>query len=322
MLDPIYRRYKLKRHLDISGWLVHHFKAELRNDNWRLDCPICGADKQRFSVSIPKGVVHCWKCNYTNSLLGLVSEVESVGVGAAFRIVQKYKPITVTKPFKKVPRDEIEVPQESPRIISGYRLLPIQPQTFYERLAINYLRKRGVPDNVRRDRGLGISSDEKYSGRIIIPFNEFGRVVYFVARSFHGGGPKYLNPSLAEWNVGKAELLYNLEWASTFEDISIVEGVFDSISVGRHSVAILGKVASDRQLARILSLNPSSINVMLDADAKKEAVELASQFGDIIPTKITFFKSGDPAENDGATTGKEEVQYSLRTLVRSKLSKP
>lgn len=306
-----------RKPIDISGYLVKRFGADYRNENWRFDCPICGADRERFSVSVKKGIVHCWKCEYKNGILGFVSEVEGVNLAGAVRIISKYRPVpTEKRPEVLLGRRQVKTK------INGYRPLnTVLQQTIQGKMAYAYLRSRGLTKRDIQHYRLGLSSDPEYSGRIIHPFIESGETTYFVARSFAGSGPKYKNPSTEDWGIGKSELLYNADALSRNSSITIVEGVYDVYGVGRNAVALLGKVASTYQISRILMSGVQEVVIMLDSDAKDEAMELAGTFGELIDTKIVLLEKGDPADNKVSPSGKVEVKYSLRELLRSKISK-
>jgi len=308
-----------RKQVDISGYLVKKFDADFRNDNWRFDCPFCGADRQRFSVSITKGLTHCWKCEYVNSILGFVSDTEGVGLGDAFRIIRKYTPVRTRKrSMGDLQRKTKAAPVNSK--IPGYsELAGTQQQSQTIKMAKRYLASRGVSKRDISYWRLGVSSDPEYAGRIISPFLDGDRVVYFVARKFMGPGPKYKNPSLEDWGIGKSELIYNYQsaLARAHRGICIVEGVYDVYGTGRHAIALLGKHPSQYQLSQIILMNPAEVEIMLDADAVDEAYKLASVMGDLFPTKITKLRTGDPGDR---TSGpREEVQYSFRELVRNKL---
>ena len=73
-----------KMTIDVSGYLIERFGAEYKNDNWQFDCPFCNDDKQKFGVSLKKGVVHCFKCDYTKKLIPFVADYESLSISAAF----------------------------------------------------------------------------------------------------------------------------------------------------------------------------------------------------------------------------------------------
>ena len=67
-------------------------------------------------------------------------------------------------------------------------------------------------------------------------------------------------------------------------------------------------------------MNPKQVNIMLDADAQKEAFALAAILSEVFPTKVTLYKRGDPADNRAAAPdNKEEVQYSFRAYVQNKI---
>lgn len=311
----------MSRPIDIGGYLVSKLGARFRGENWRMSCPFCGADRDRFTVSIKKQVVHCWKCEYTNSVLGLVMELESVDLAGSFRIIKKYRPIT----YKKVPRDAKEVPLPSAKVLR-YETIPklLQNGSVAAKLARKYLASRGITTNETKFWKLGLSDTEKYSGYIISPFFDQRRLVYFVARRFAGSGPKYKNPSLTDWGVGKSELLFNYDRARARanDGITIVEGVYDVYASGSNAVALLGKQASSIQLSKIILANPRSCIIRLDADAKDEAYELAGILGELFPTKVIFYERGDPASNRIAPGNEKEMQYSFLNRIRNKLDMP
>jgi DNA primase len=250
--------------------------------------------------------------------MGFVMDLESVSVGEAFRIIRRYVPV---KTDRKLPsRDKPNITRLKTEIPGYVRLSDIQQPSQIEKIALNYLRKRGLKSGDIKFWSLGLS--DTYSGYIVAPIIECGRTVYFVARRFLGGGPKYNNPPTSEWGVGKSELIYNYEPAAreASRGINVVEGIFDVFATGHRSIALLGKHPSEFQLSRIIMMNPGSINIMLDSDAQAEAYGIAGILGELFPTKVTLYKSGDPAERV-ATNDKEEVQYSFKELVRHKLSR-
>lgn len=310
----------MSKPIDISGYITNRFPdSDYRNENWRFDCPFCGADRKRFSVSIVKGVVHCWRCDYTNSLLGFVCDNESVNYSDAFRIVKKYVPVRVPKGPIRKPRTA----QASSKVPGYIPITELQPESKIGQLAKGYLRKRGITDADVKFWRLGISTDKELVGRIISPFFENGVLRYYVARKFTGPGPRYKNPSLSEWGVGKSELLYNYDSALRNSDngITIVEGVYDVYAVGKHAVGLLGKRASDVQISKILLMDPKRISISLDSDATDEAFELAARFNEIVPTTIITHEKGDPADNRISPSRKEEVRYSFRELLAKRMKK-
>ena len=305
--------------IDISGYLVARFRADYRNNNWRFDCPFCGADKQRFSVSIFKGITHCWKCDYTKSIIQFVQDVEDIGLAEAFQTIKRYYSVKYVK--KKVIREKPTAAQLTQRFKSYKFISELKKPSYSQMLAIKYLNRRGLNERSIKLYNLGFL--EEYPGYIISPFIESGLVVYFVARKFTGYGTRYNNPKLEDWGIGKSELLYNNDSAVEYssEGINIVEGVYDVYATGRNSVGLLGKSISSIQLSKVIMMNPTSIKVMLDSDAKDNAFALADRLAPLFPTKVVLYKKGDPSSNQAAhSNNKEEVQYSFRALIRNKLN--
>jgi DNA primase len=302
---------------DISAYLSNRFNAQLRGRNWRFPCPFCNDSKDHFGVDLEKGVTHCFKCDYSATIVKFISDAEDLTFAGVHKLLQKYVGV---KPI--APRRKRSVGSRFNAKI-GSRYIPLcDCETSYTRsLAFSYLKKRGLTEKDILLWGLGLSKEDRYLGRIIIPFFENDKVVYFVARRFIGGGPKYINPPEDEVLVGKSELLYNLDIASMYDEITICEGVFDVFAVGHSSVAMLGKSISDIQISKLITSGCKGVTIMLDADAKKEAYELASVLSNILPTKIALLQSGDPASCRASLGNVEKGDYDLPAHVSSVIRK-
>jgi DNA primase (bacterial type) len=121
---------------------------------------------------------------------------------------------------------------------------------------------------------IGYCEEGLYSGRIIIPsYNEDGELNYFVARSFYEDEKmKYKNPP-----VSRDVIVFDnqIDWN---EPITLVEGVFDSFSVKRNVIPILGKFLPRTLKAKINQKGVKEINILLDSDAVDDSTKHANYF--------------------------------------------
>ena len=309
--------------IDISSWLVTKFKAELINDNWQFNCPFCNDSKNHMGYHVEKSVVNCFKCSYSNSIINFMMEIEDKTVGEVWQII------------KTMPRiDRYQQTRYKPSILkddlTASKHLLYKPITksnlngsYTVKIALRYLKKRNIHINDVERWGLGLSDNPMYQDRIIIPFIEDGKLIYFQARTIkHNNKMKYLFPPNNTFSVGKSDLLYNIGMASRFDEVNIVEGVFDVYGAGKNSVAILGKKMSNTQIAKLLYTGFKRVKIIFDSGdiEYKAAIELAGQLNELIPTKIVRLRKGDPSSNKGISNSTTK-NYSFKEHLRMKMSK-
>jgi hypothetical protein len=92
------------------------------------------------------------------------------------------------------------------------------------------------------------------------------------------------------------------------EPITLVEGVFDSFSVKRNVVPLLGKFLLPKLRNKILEKGVKHINILLDNDAIKESTEHTDYF---IKNGITV-KNIIPEGKDAGDMGFDEVNKILK----------
>ena len=116
---------------------------------------------------------------------------------------------------------------------------------------------------------IGYCDDGLYGGRVIIPsYNEDGELNYFVARSYYEDATmKYKNPP-----VSRDVIVFDnqINWN---EPITLVEGVFDSFSVKRNVIPILGKFIPKKLKEKIFEKGVKEITILLDSDAVSDSTK-------------------------------------------------
>lgn len=201
-----------------------------------------------------------------------------------------------------------------------YRLLP--HDSVLGREAWAYLMSRGVtPDQVATHRiGLGRG---RLVGRVVLPVVEGGAMVYYVARSFVGREPKYLNAANGEMLRTASEVLFGLGVAELYGRVTLVEGYFDALAEAPVGVATFGSALSDAQvdlLAAACRRRPLDVVVKRDGDG---TVSRAAMFAMARQCAAAGARSvrvdvpvGDPADRLGLASS---APYSLRALVAARV---
>jgi DNA primase len=254
----------------------------INSEQFRINCinPECNDTKGNLEINMARGIFHCWICNYSGNLRDLLKDY--LGYVPKIEKYQSPEDLQQTYDIDSFLKKTETIVKEK---IVDYSILPKEyiylgqnsdTLSMLGRKALKYVLNRMTINDIIHHK-VGYCGIGKFKWRIIVPFVEDDRVVYFIARDFMGGAyRKYDNPKRDEIGIGKEEVVFNINGARMVKQAVICEGVFDAIRVGIDGVAILGVSISDSQTAKLLSMK--KVYVMLDADAPNEAMKLAKKF--------------------------------------------
>lgn len=248
------------------------FKGEWKSQNeYLIRCPYCGDHKthNHCFVNPVKGRFMCHYCGENGFLLRLLKEHgDGVEIERSAGTFEKKK-------FKEVDWKQF-------RLVTGMN-------STMDRMALTYLKSRGITKDEIIDYDIRYSDYGRYYGRVLIPIYETNvegdsEMMSFMARSFIDKvKPKYLYPHHGETKLTTSECIFN--WDCQLEVGSnvpvIVEGGFDAIAVsavvGYEGLSILSKQMSQAQLNKLLRLADRTFYVLLDGDARKDAIKIAKK---------------------------------------------
>ena len=142
------------------------------------------------------------------------------------------------------------------------------------RNAIHYLQQRDVGMLDILKYRIGYCEQGEYSGKIIIPsYDEAGQLNYFVSRAFYRADKqKHKNPKISKDIIG-FDLTIN--WS---QPIILCEGAFDAIAIKRNAIPLFGKIIQPALQKKIIEKRVRDIYICLDADALRNAVQIAERF--------------------------------------------
>jgi DNA primase len=262
--------------------VLESFLGECRKNNEEtgqvsFDCPACSADKGmsegdgkgNLEINYNIGVFKCWSCKDTNNMYGPVMKL--LKKYGSPKIIRKYlliKPESEVKTKKKKSELGLELPE------SYKKLSECTDRDFKYGMALNYLRQRGITDEIIKEYEIGYTTKGKFFNRIIIPsYDADGVLNYFIARWFAKDYTKlkYLNP-----DAEKQEIVFNegkVNWDAT---IYLVEGATDHI-VTPNSIPLLGKFLPAKLLDLLYEKASVNIVIVLDDDAYEDAKNLYRQ---------------------------------------------
>lgn len=268
----------------LESFLGQHKKHNENKCQVSFDCPACSAEKfmpegdgkGKLELNYKKGVFKCWVCSHKNNMHGPIE-----------KLISRYGNKTNLRDYKLVKPDKYDN-IETPTITYVEVKLPKEfislsdkrnkTQQYYN-FALEYLKKRGITDDVIKKYNIGYANEGKYRGRIIIPsYDVYGDLNYFTGRSFTKSiFPKYLNP-----DVEKEHIIFNHNKISFDSTIYLVEGVFDHI-VTPNSIPLLGKTLPKKIKMLLEKESKSDIVIVLDPDAYENAIDIYNElnFGDL-----------------------------------------
>lgn len=272
--------------------------SSLKGNEQAHHCPFCHHHKKKLQVNLDTQNWHCWVCNAKGRTIYSLLRKLNVDIRSLSKLKDIYGDIdTTTHQTEEEPK--LFLPKE-------FKQLYFKPKGFnpiYNQ-AISYLRNRNITVKDIVKYNIGYCEDGLYGGRVIIPsYDENGELNYFIARSFYEDEKmKYKNPP-----VNRDVIVFDdmINWN---EPITLVEGVFDSFSVKRNAIPMLGKFLLSKLKNKIRERGVKEINILLDSDAIEDSTKHADYF---IKNGITV-KNIIPQDKDAADMGFVKVNELIK----------
>ena len=230
-----------------------------------FNCPVCddGRNKHNLEVNYIDNVYKCWACGDSENTHGALGRIfDKYGNKKQKKLYNVLKPETVVKRERK--KKTLKLPESFTLFKDSSSVYPVRRQ------AMNYLKNRGITDEMIEKFGIGFCDKGDHAGRIVIPsYNTKGELNYYIARSWNPmSRAKYKNPEAEKDKIIFWENL--VDWN---KDIYLVEGAFDGLFVD-NPIPMLGKHMSELLFETIYKKAKADIIICLDADAWENAVKL------------------------------------------------
>jgi hypothetical protein len=236
------------------------------NDDIAIKCINCDDQKYHLGVSFKLKAFNCFRCGFKGHLNKLTKLLFNITLDS---IVTDSNKLNI-KTIKQIDKKPVLLPED---FISLSKNLNSYYNKYHE-----YLFNRRVSLMQIDFYNLGISLS-KYKGYIYIPIYDInGNQVYWTTRSINKDAElKSILPKVQDGYYIKSDCLFNIHNAVNYDEVCITEGVFNSISIGKNSVAIMGKYLSDNQLKILSQCQFKRYTIALDNDAKKEMYDIADK---------------------------------------------
>ncbi|MDK9753945.1 DNA primase [Vibrio sp. D173a] len=269
--------------LDIVDIIDARVKLKKKGKNYGACCPFHNEKTPSFSVSQEKQFYHCFGCGVHGNAIDFIMEFERLEFVEAIEELASYLGLDVPREqrsggggqFKSGPQasssEKRSLYDLMGNIAQFYRNQLKQPAS---KVAIEYLKDRGLSGEIVQKFGIGYVADEwdlvrknfgqnkdnqdmlvtggmliendkgnrydRFRGRIMFPIRDRrGRVIGFGGRVLGDGTPKYLNsPETPIFHKGKE--LYGLyEVLQAYREpprVLVVEGYMDVVALAQYGV--------------------------------------------------------------------------------------
>lgn len=267
----------------ILAYFEDRFELSDSTKGWKIfDCPDCdnGRHKQKCAIHPTYQIVKCWECGVYEFATSYIKQYEDINIKSVYSLLKDYR----QSKNKIVTQDIITEVKTSITLPKGFKGI-LEGDTITGKRARKYLTDRKLSLKRLDKIGVGYCDAGDWLGYIIIPFISKGVLQYYIGRDFIGNWLRYKNPDTADFNVGKADLLFNEDALYLYDEVAIFEGWTDAITWGKNSTAKQGWKLSEIQKGKIIK-SPVKILVFfpdLGVDGKgvsfyehqlKEALEL------------------------------------------------
>lgn len=162
-----------------------------------------------------------------------------------------------------------------------------------------YVTKRGFRLDQMVKAGVGYCNSGDFFGYLIIPFYYRGQLRYYNARQVYGHGPRYNNPTTDITGVGKEFIIYNHDALSLYNSLFICEGALNALTLGERAIATMGKAVSAYQINELIKSPVERFIILLDSDAKAQAINLGLKLAPYKKVKVVFLPDGKDVNDLG-----------------------
>jgi DNA primase len=275
---------------DVLGAPHQHYESK---GQISFDCPVCAAEKGlengdgkgNLEINYSRHVYKCWACGETLGTQGPLGKLfDKFATKKQKKVYELIKPEELKQEEKKKVR--LRLPQ-------GFTTFKDSNPRFIPHIeAYNYLKSRGITDEIIEKFKIGYTATGDYAYRIVVPsYDTENTLNYFVARAWVPKKMKYKNPP-----VPKDEIIFNEGAVDWKKDIYLCEGVFDSFFLP-NPIVMLGKKMSRLLFETLYLKAEGNIIICTDGDAFTDGFKLYHELnGGKLYNKIKLIKL--PADKD------------------------
>ena len=243
--------------------------------NIAVVCPVCknnsknSSTKKKLSIDLDKGIYHCWVCESKGKNIGFFVKKNT---NASKQLITSIYEVFEFKIDIKSEKEEtiLTLPDDFSLLYNN--------DTRQGRIAIDYLKNRGLTTDDFLKYKIGISNEYEFINRVIFPsFCDDLKLNFFLSRTFDPVQKiKYRN-----CDGKKKDIIFNEYMIDWSKQVVLVEGVFDAIKAGPNAIPILGGwIDENHAVFRRLVIENSDVVMCLDPDAYEKSLKIAKSLSE------------------------------------------
>jgi len=288
----------------IYGYVTKTLGMRKYRHGWlKGNCPDCGR-KDKFGVNIGRNITNCFVCGFHPTPINLITDIEGFAeLRDTWAFLKTYEGLKYLEPvIERVERSDVHLP-------SGYTNIALGDSRI-GKIARKYIKGRGFNIDDVALKGWGYCTKGDYLGYLILPFYLGGKLVYFNGRRIMGPGPKYQNPTIEDFGVGKSMIMYNMDALAIYKDVYIVEGVINADTLGDNALATGGKKIAQYQISMINKSDVERVIMLLDPDAIDDSIKLGMELSFHKEIKLVHWEGEDDVNDIGKDETLKRVEKS------------
>lgn len=291
----------------LFSYFVKRLRAFKYRNGWLKVpvCPFCGREL-KLGINLNTYRTNCFKCGYHSNPAQMIMDIEGIETyNELLKLLDNAEFTEYTFSEERVQLRERKVFY----LPDGFRLIT-QGSSQLSKSIRGYISRRGFTPECLAKSGVGYCNKEPFFGYLIIPFYYNGQLRYYNARQVLGKGPRYNNPQTDITGVGKEFIIYNHDALGLYNSIFICEGAINALTLGERAIATMGKAVSAYQINELIKSPAERFIILLDSDAKAQAINLGLKLVAYKKVKVVFLPDGKDVNDLGK---KETLRYVYST---------
>ena len=311
---------EIRQNADIVDIISDYLPLVQKGKNYFAVCPFHDDHKPSMVISKEKQMFNCFTCHTGGNVFNFVMKYENCTYLEAIKIVADKIGINVNiKDYNKSKKVKNEKLYEIMNLTANFYLNNLNTKQGLD--AKNYLKNRGIDDQIIRDFKIGLALKDKGSlanfltknnfslkdlddtglinksgldiydtfiNRIMIPITDiYGDIVGFTGRIFHNENlPKYLN-SKETVIFKKSEIIFNYASAKNYlrqtGSLIIVEGNMDAIKMSASGIKnVVALMGVSLSKEHLTALKKLRVPIIIMLDNDEAGLNGTIRNGDIL----------------------------------------
>lgn len=230
------------------------------NDYYSYFCPFCNHYKEKLAVNVHTQHWHCWACKTRgSSVYSLMIQINAP---------DEIK--SAAKRFAKV-KDNVHVEHVQTIQYPEHYKIDNSSSQLVDRKVNGYIfNVRKLTEHDVKKYNISYSLDGYYKNMLIFPsYDAFNNINFLTGRAFVDSAQDFLLPK----NISRDFIGFEnfIDWN---QEITIVEGALDAITIRRNAIPLYGKTISKKLKIKLIEKNVPRINICLDADAFSDSIDI------------------------------------------------